>query len=220
MKKFACMIMVLVTVMMVMMVAQGEEEVSTNGLWGLYTEKAVGEWHPLNPGEVIEAKELRRLMVVNLESNQRIHWRWIHGMDSWCELEKGDPFINIDGYRASYGWDVLELQVMDAEGIYHAVGKYPVKFSGTGDFYMNSEECMVVSWGDGTIGISMAYEYDIEVKIANVTLVTMANVPAGNILLSDLEIGDVIIITGKNAGAESLPVVYQVNAGDFALMTD
>ena len=65
MRKFACMIMVLVTVMMVM-VAQAEEEVSTNGLWGLYTEKAVGEWHPLNSGEVIEAKELRRLMVVNL----------------------------------------------------------------------------------------------------------------------------------------------------------
>ena len=85
MRKFACMIMVLVTVMMVMMVAQGEEEVSTNGLWGLYTEKAVGEWHPLNPGEVIEAKELRRLMVVNLESNQRIHWRWIHLHLSWSQ---------------------------------------------------------------------------------------------------------------------------------------
>lgn len=218
MKKFICVVVIIAMVLTMMVVAHGEEEVSTNGLWGLYTEKSVGKWYPLMSGEVIEAKELRRLMVVNLKSNQRIHWRWMNGMDSWCELEKGDPFIDIDGYRVAYGWDVLELQVMDAEGIYHAVGKYPIKFSGSGDFYMNTEECMVVSWGDGTIGISMEYEYAIEVRTANVTLVTMTNVPAGNILLSDLDVGDVIIITGKNAGEESLPVVYQVNTGDFALV--
>lgn len=217
MKKFLCSILVMV-VLMVSMVVVAQAE---GTIWGLYTEKSVGEWLPLKPGEIIEVQNLGNLMVANIAKNQKVHWRWMNAMKNWVELEEGNPFVNIDGYRASHGWDVLELQVMDGEGIYHAVGKYPVRFESEGDFYMNTEDAAFVSWGDGTVGISMSYEYDIEIKtISNVTLVTFEKVPAGNIVVGNVDIGDVIIVVGRDGDNRSLPMLYQVSEGDFALVNN
>ena len=137
-------------------------------------------------------------------------------MPEWVELEMGENTIQLDSYKHAYGWDVIEVQAMDINGIYHPIGKFPVRFNSEGDFWMgDSDDYSIVSWGNGTIGISVAYKYDIEVvTCSDVTLVTFEQVPAGNIVVSNIEEGDVIVIVGRDGDKRSLPIIYQVSEGE------
>lgn len=181
------------------------------------------EWISLTPGEgVIESKDLKNLLVGELRRDERVRWRWMNSMTEWVELEMGENIIQLDSYRHADGWDVVEVQAMDINGIYHPIGKFPVRFNSEGDFWMEPDDYSIVSWGNGTIGISVAYKYDIEVRTcSNVTLVTFEQMPAGNnIVVSNIEEGDVIVIVGRDGDKRSLPIVYQAGEGDFALVNN
>ncbi len=179
------------------------------------------EWISLTPGEIIESKDLKDLLVGELRRDERIHWRWANSMPEWVELEMGENVIKLDGYRHAAEWDAIEIQAMDTNGVYHSLGEYPIRFTSEGDFYMYENDCAVISWGDGTIGISSQYATDIKISsISNVTLVTLENVPAGNIVVGSVDIGDVIIIVGRDGDKRSLPIIYQVSEGDFALVNN
>ena len=84
---------------------------------------------------------------------------------------------------------------------------------------MDDDACFFASFGNGTVGISVSYEYDIEIRtVSNISLVKLVNVPAGNITVDNIEQGDVIVIIGKDGNKKSLPMVYVVGEGDFALV--
>ena len=212
------MFLVIVVVVVVGTMSAGGAEVPYK--WTVYNGTRA-EWISLTPGEIIESKDLKNLLVGELRRDERVHWRWM-SMTEWVELEMGENIIQLDSYRHAAGWDAIEVQAMDTNGVYHPIGKFPVRFNSEGDFWMEPDDYSIVSWGNGTIGISVAYKYDIEVRTcSNVTLVTFEQMPAGNnIVVSNIEEGDVIVIVGRDGDKRSLPIVYQAGEGDFALVNN
>lgn len=212
--------MVIVIVLLVAGMSSASAEVPYK--WTVYNGTRE-EWVSLTPGEIIESKELKNLLVGELRRDERVHWRWMNSMTEWVELEMGENIIQLDSYRHAADWDAIEIQAMDTNGVYRPIGKFPVRFNSEGDFWMgeDSDDYSIVSWGNGTIGVSVAYKYDIEiVTCSNVTLVTFEQMPAGNIVVSNIEEGDVIVIVGRDGDRRSLPIVYQVGEGDFALVNN
>lgn len=224
MKKFFCVMLVLIMTVMVTITicvaVNVKKDTECERYAIFFGEAKEGYFTALTAAETADAGNSKKLFVLvydnqnNGACNEKFRWRWARNMDYWLDNYPAIFDCTYD-YHHRPDWDLLQLEVFDGD-VYRPCASQIVVFEAglKGDFILSEDE-IFHAHKDGQVSLNLEYSSTLTVKAKDGDVKISIDMEPGRSTLNGLQIGDIIQIVAKNGMATSYPATYYVNFADF-----